>query len=120
MPIFDKVVAEANGKVELKDVLSAKIRDRKLQDLDEVAVERQVQTERTKAAEPEAKEGEAQARKINAETTIAEKVAPPGMWGLITEILKDRNPQAPMTIQDMMTIMEYARSQQAQAGGGTG
>lgn len=116
MPLFEKVIAEAGDNPgELKDILSRKIRDKKLAEMDDSSVERQVQAERTKTAELEAREVEAGVRKTTAELSVADKLVPQGMWGLITEVLKDRNPQQPMTVQDMLAIMEYAREQQ---GGG--
>lgn len=115
MAIFPKVVQESGGEVDLKASLEQKLRQNKIRELDEAAVETNVQSLRTKTAEMEAKEVEAQSRKVNAESSMMDKFMPTGVWHLLTEVLKDKNPQAPMTVQDMLTILEYARGQQAEA-----
>lgn len=116
MPLFDKVIAESSDQpADLKDVLARKMRDKKMAEMDETTIERQVQAERTKTAELEARQTEAEVRKTTAELSVADKLIPQGMWAVIGELLKDRNPNQPMTVQDFLAVMEYA---QAQQGGG--
>lgn len=113
MPIFDKVIQETgNRETDLKVSLEDKLRQQKMRELDEAAIDGTVQATRTKTAEMEAREIEAQGRKVSAEANMMEKIMPSGVWGLLTEVLKDKNPQSPMTVQDMLTILEYARGQQ--------
>lgn len=115
MPLFEKVIAESVDQPgDLKDILGKKLRDKKLQEMDETTIERQVQAEQTKTAELAARQTEAEVRKTTAELSIADKVVPQGLWAVIAELLKDRNPNQPMTVQDMMKIMEFARSQQGE------
>lgn len=113
MPIFPKVIQETGGKnVDLKTSLEERLKAHKLRELDEAAIETNVQSSKTKTAELEAKEVEAQSRKVSAEANIMDKFMPQGIWSLLSDVLKDKNPQAPMTVEDMLTIMEYARGQQ--------
>lgn len=117
MPLFDKVIQESGEQSgDLQSILSRKIRDKKLQEMDDITIERQVQAEQTKTAEMAARQTEAEVRKTNAEISIADKFMPQGMWTLMAELLKDRNPNQPMTVQDMMAILDYAKSQQGDPG----
>lgn len=111
--IFDKVVQESSGKsVDLKTSLEEKLRQRKMQEMDDAVIESTVQATRTRTADLEAKEVEAQSRKVNAEASIMDKFMPQGVWALLAEVLKNKGPQENLTVQDMLTILEYARGQE--------
>lgn len=111
--IFDKVIQQASrSRPDLKNTLAQTIRERKITELDEATIDRNVQAEKTKVSELEAKEVEAQSRKVAAEANIMDKYMPAGMFQFFGELLKDRNPNSPMTVDDMIRLMEFTKASQ--------
>lgn len=115
MPLFEKVIQESATSKDLKNVLSEKLREQKMREMDEAAVDRTVQQERTKEAELIAREEQAKQRQVEAQVSIADKYMPQGMWGFLGELLKGKSPQQALTVQDMLSLLEYAKGQQVQA-----
>ena len=113
MPLFEKIIEESKGGSNKADeTLQDKIRRQKIHEVDETTADRIIQAERTKEAELLGREAEGHRRVADAQASIMDRAMPQAAWGFFAELLKDRNPQSPMTVEDMLRILDYSRGQE--------
>ena len=114
MPLFEKIIEQGKGGTKSADeTLQDKIRKQKMSEMDEAAADRIAQGERTREAELAGREAEGHKKVADAQASILDRAMPQAAWTFFGELLKDRNPQSPMTVEDMLRVLDYSKSLQS-------
>jgi len=90
------------------------IKKNRLDELNEVKAEEEIERQRAKLAGYRKDQFEAQ-------SLVADKLMPQGFWGFLSESLKDRQPSSAITVQDIVALVDkFSQRSQVQAQPDTG